>query len=165
MSRKSKRFHGGYDFDFGRSRKYRVLLNTPIDLRGVPADQRDEFADKAARARLDAAFNLYGIPADSPELGKWMALATRLMSEHFKGCRILLRHPGGSPKLVGNEEYITLAEDFDAICPPKLTDIARADKYLKRHNGVVKVGREAIRTAPALIRAVKRGRALKKAEP
>ena len=167
MSR--KRFHGGYDFDFGRSRKYRALLNTPIDLRGVPADQRDEFVRKEVQARWDAAFNLYGISDDTPEVAKWMALATYLLGEHFKGCRELLRQPGGSPKLVGNEDYIKLAEDFDATCDPKLTDIARADSsdiaradsYLKRRKGVVKVGCEAIRTSPALIRAVKRGRALK----
>jgi hypothetical protein len=158
MSRKLTR--GRYDFEFGRQ-KYRVLLNTPIDLRGVPADQRDEFADKAARARLDAAFNLYGIPADSPELAKWMALATYLMSEHFKGCRILLRHPGGSPKLVGRDDYIKLAEDFDATRGPTLTDTAHADKYLKNRKGVVKVGRETIGTSRALIRAVKHGRSLK----
>jgi hypothetical protein len=158
MSRKLPR--GRYDFEFGRQ-KYRTLLNTPIDVRRVSADQRDEFADKEARARLEAAFNLYGIPADSPELAKWQTLAIRLLGEHFKGCRTLIRHPGGSPKLVGRDDYIKLAEDFDATRGPTLTDTAHADKYLKNQNGVVKVGRETIRASRSLIRAVKRGRSLK----
>ena len=161
MPRK-QRSHGGYDFDFGFSRKYRKLLNTPIRLRGVPDDQREQVAAKEAQARIDAAFKLYGIPDDSPDAARWMALAIRLLGEHFKGCRILLRQPGGSPKQVGDEDYIKLAEDFDSLaCDGKLTDIAHADNYLKRHNGAVKVGRETIRTSPSLIRAVKRGRALK----
>jgi hypothetical protein len=101
MPRK-QRFHGGYDFDFGRSRKYRKLLNTPIRLRGVPDDQRDEFQSKEVQARWDAAYELYGIPADTPEPAKSMALAARLLGEHFKGCRVLSRQPGGSPIQVGH---------------------------------------------------------------
>jgi hypothetical protein len=150
MPRK-QRFHGGYDFDFGPSRKYRRLLDTPIRLRGVPDEQRDEYQRKEVQARWDAAYELYGIPADTAEPAKSIALAARLLGEHFKGCRTLLRQPGGSPIQVGHEEYIKLADDFDATTEQKLTDIARADIYLKRRKGVVKIG----------IRAVKCGRAFK----
>jgi hypothetical protein len=167
MPRKHQRFHGGYDFDFGFSRKYRKLLNTPIRLRGVSVEQREQVAAQAAQARIDAAFKLYGIPEDTPEVARWMTLAIRLLGEHFKGCRSLVRQPGGSPKLVSDGEYIKLAEDFDGAAPRnrKLTDLTRANNYLKSCNGEVKVGRETIRTARSLIRAVKRGRKLNKVEP
>lgn len=146
------------------------LLNTPIRLRRVPIDQHEQVLKKEEQARIDAAFKLYGISEDinedpKGETARWMALAFRLMFEHFKGCRSLLRQPGGAPKRVTREEYIKLAEDFDAASGRKLTDMARANHYLKAHNYEVKIGRETIGTARSLIRAVKRGRNLKKVEP
>ncbi len=74
----------------------RKLLNTPIEAyKFKPGIEGEKLKKQAIDARVEAAFALYDIPEDWPELAQWQQLAVCLLGAHFTGCKVLIKGRGG----------------------------------------------------------------------
>ena len=75
--------------------------------------ERLKLENEETEARIEAAFALYDIPEDWPELAQWQQLAICLLGEHFTGCKSLDKGRGG-PGEERRERQRDLFREFKA---------------------------------------------------
>jgi hypothetical protein len=90
----------------------RELLKTPIAAYKFKQGRDGEkMKGEEIAARIKAAFALYDIPEDWPELDRWHQLAMCLLGAHFPGCKVLSKGRGG-PGEARREKQRDLFREF-----------------------------------------------------